>query len=327
MQAEQEKLEQLRNTLGTVLAGQTELIDGLLTGVLCGGHVLLEGRPGLAKTLAVKALARAMGGTFSRIQFTPDLLPSDIVGYTSYIVEEHRLDIQLGPLAANLVLADEINRAPAKVQSALLEAMQEKQVTIAGRTIALPSPYLVVATQNPLEQQGTYALPEAQKDRFLLEVRLDYPQREDELAVMSGRYGEGCLEKVPCVLEPAEVLRLREQAAAVYVDERIRGYILDLVVATRPGQERQLSAAQQGLQGVVEELIEHGASPRASLGLLQAAKARALLEGRDYVVPEDVRRLGVSVLAHRIIPSYEAEARGETAVSIVEKLLSVVKAP
>ena len=310
-----EKLQQLRDELGKVLVGQSEMVDGLLCGLMTGGHVLLEGLPGLGKTLAVKTLAQSIGGSFSRIQFTPDLLPGDITGVQTYRPETNQYEIRLGPLNANLVLADEVNRAPAKVQSALLEAMQERQVSVGGRTMPLPDPFLVVATQNPIEQSGTYPLPEAQKDRFLLCVRLKYPSRDEEAAILD-RMGESNPDLHVSEIVALEDLKIwRKALDGIHVDVRIKGYILDLTVATRP--ENCMAA----------ELIEVGASPRASLGLLACSKARAALDNRDYVLPEDVRRCAVDVLAHRIMPSFEAEARKMKAADLIEEIVAQVKTP
>ena len=312
-----EKLQQLRDELGKVLVGQTEMVDGLLCGLLAGGHVLLEGLPGLGKTLAVKTLAQAIGGSFSRIQFTPDLLPGDITGVQTYRPETNQYEVRLGPLNANLVLADEINRAPAKVQSALLEAMQERQVSIGGKTIALPDPFFVVATQNPIEQGGTYPLPEAQKDRFLLCVRLKYPSRDEEAAILD-RMGESEPNlSVSEVVALEDLKQWRKGLDGIHVDALIKGYILDIIAATRP--ENSVDSTK--------ELIDVGASPRASLGLLACAKARAAINGRDYVLPEDVRRCAVDVLAHRIMPSFEAEARKLKATDLIEDIVKQVKTP
>ena len=312
-----EKLQQLRDELGKVLVGQTEMVDGLLCGLLAGGHVLLEGLPGLGKTLAVKTLAQAIGGSFSRIQFTPDLLPGDITGVQTYRPETNQYEVRLGPLNANLVLADEINRAPAKVQSALLEAMQERQVSIGGKTIALPDPFFVVATQNPIEQGGTYPLPEAQKDRFLLCVRLKYPNRDEEAAILD-RMGESEPNlNISEVVTLEDLKQWRKALDGIHVDARIKGYILDIVAATRP---------ENGVDST-KDLIDIGASPRASLGLLACAKARAAINGRDYVLPEDVRRCAVDVLAHRIMPSFEAEARKLKAVDLIEQIVNQVNTP
>ena len=310
-----EKLQQLRDELAKVLVGQSDMMDGLLCGLLAGGHVLLEGLPGLGKTLAVKTLAQAIGGSFSRIQFTPDLLPGDITGVQTYRPETNQYEVRLGPLNANLVLADEINRAPAKVQSALLEAMQERQVSIGGKTMSLPEPFFVVATQNPIEQSGTYPLPEAQKDRFLLCVRLKYPNRDEEAAILD-RMGESNPDlHVSEVVTLDDIRQWRMALDKIHVDARIKGYILDLTTATRPEN------------GVAKELIDVGASPRASLGLLACSKARAAMDNRDYVLPEDVRRCAVDVLAHRIMPSFEAEARKLKAADLIEEIVKQVKTP
>ncbi len=320
-------LERLGAELRRVVVGQEQLLDGLLVGLLGGGHVLLEGAPGLAKTLAARTLAGCVGGSFSRIQMTPDLLPSDLVGYQAYIASEQRLEVRLGPVAANLVLADEVNRAPAKVQSALLEAMQEQQVTVAGQTFALPRPYMVIATQNPLEQQGTYPLPEAQKDRFLLQLTVDYPRRADERLMLERLDDPESVPQPRCVVSAEEVLELRRAATRVHVDGRVRDYALDLVVATRPGQESELSERQRGLSFRADEMLEHGASPRASLGLLRASRALALLRGRDFVLPEDVQAMAEPVLAHRLTLNVAAESRGVTAETVVRQVLEAVAVP
>ena len=310
-----DKLQQLRDELGKVLVGQTEMVDGLLCGLLAGGHVLLEGLPGLGKTLAVKTLAQAIGGSFSRIQFTPDLLPGDITGVQTYRPETNQYEVRLGPLNANLVLADEINRAPAKVQSALLESMKERQVSIGGQTMLLPEQFFVVATQNPIEQSGTYPLPEAQKDRFLLCIRLKYPSRDEEAAILD-RMGESEQNlNVSEVVTLEDLKTWRKDLDGIHVDARIKGYILDLIAATRPEN------------GMTKELIDVGVSPRASLGLLACAKARAAISGRDYVLPEDVRRCAVDVLAHRIMPSFEAEARKLKAADLIEEIVRQVETP
>ena len=322
----QDRLKALKENVSRVIVGQEALVDGLIVGLLCGGHVLLVGRPGLGKTLAAKTLANCISGTFSRLQFTPDMLPSDIVGHQSYIAEEHRLEVQVGPISANLVLADEINRAPAKVQSALLEAMQERQVSIAGKTFELPDPFMVVATRNPLEQQGTYPLPEAQKDRFLMELSIDYPSREEESAVMERMGGEAIPTVQPC-MSCEDIMELRRQAETVHVDPRIKDYVLDLVVATRPGQSQMLSAMQKDVVHNADELVEHGASPRASIGLLRAAKAVALLNGRTFVIPDDVRAMAIPVLAHRLIMSFDAEAKHLTGAQFVSQLLDSIVSP
>ena len=294
-------LERLGAELRRVVVGQEQLLDGLLVGLLGGGHVLLEGAPGLAKTLAARTLAGCVGGSFSRIQMTPDLLPSDLVGYQAYIASEQRLEVRLGPVAANLVLADEVNRAPAKVQSALLEAMQE--------------------------QQGTYPLPEAQKDRFLLQLTVDYPRRADERLMLERLDDPESVPQPRCVVSAEEVLELRRAATRVHVDGRVRDYALDLVVATRPGQESELSERQRGLSFRADEMLEHGASPRASLGLLRASRALALLRGRDFVLPEDVQAMAEPVLAHRLTLNVAAESRGVTAETVVRQVLEAVAVP
>ncbi|MDD3694682.1 MAG: AAA family ATPase [Lentisphaeria bacterium] len=318
-------LHDIAAEVSTVLVGQDELLRCLLIGLLCGGHLLLEGLPGLAKTLAVKTLAGCLGGSFSRLQFTPDLLPSDITGSMVYRPEEQKFSVRLGPIAANLVLADEINRAPAKTQSALLEAMQEQQVSIDGQAIAMPQPYLVVATQNPIEQAGTYALPEAQKDRFLMCVRLAYPKREEEELVLQRMACSEPMLTVKKVAEAEQVLRARRCLDQVHVADELRQYVLDLVIATRPGQASQLSSGQGDIAALRH--IELGASPRAGIALLLAAKANALLETRDYVLPEDVQKVALPVLAHRIILSFEAEAEGIEVAQVLSELLRGLKAP
>jgi MoxR-like ATPase len=286
--------------------------------MLARGHVLVEGVPGLAKTLAVKTLAQSIKASFQRIQFTPDLLPADLIGTLVYDQKEGVFKPRKGPLFANLILADEINRAPAKVQSALLEAMQERQVTIGETTFKLPEPFLVMATQNPIEQEGTYPLPEAQVDRFMLKIVIDYPPREDELAILR-RMTRSEAPLAAAVVTPEAILKARRTINDIYVDEKIENYIVDIVIATRrPGQF--------GLKDL-ESLIEYGASPRASIYLTQGAKAFAFLRGRGYVTPEDVRAIGMEVLRHRIIPSYEAEAESVTTESIVTRIFETVEIP
>ncbi|MBP5671626.1 MAG: MoxR family ATPase [Victivallales bacterium] len=314
-----ENLQQLKGELGKVLVGQSVMIDGLLCGLMTGGHVLLEGLPGLGKTLAVKTLAQAVGGSFSRIQFTPDLLPGDITGVQTYRPETNQYEIRLGPLNVNLVLADEINRAPAKVQSALLEAMQERQVSIGGRTMSLPDPFLVVATQNPIEQSGTYPLPEAQKDRFLLCVRLAYPELGEEIAILD-RMGESEPKlHISKVASLDDLRRWRKDLDSIHVDARIKKYIVEVVYSTRP-------MSPYGTM-VACGKIDVGASPRASLGLLACSKAKAVLSGRDYVLPEDVQQCAVAVLAHRIVPSFEAEARKMSVEDLIEAVVQNVETP
>jgi len=304
--------------VGRRVVGQSGMIERLLIGLLTGGHILLEGVPGLAKTLAVRTLAEILHATFSRIQFTPDLLPADVIGTMIFDQKSQEFHPKKGPLFAHIVLADEINRAPAKVQSALLEAMQEQQVTIGGTTYPLPSPFLVLATQNPIEQEGTYPLPEAQLDRFLLKVKVDYPSRLDEreiLVRMSG--GEPIL--VERLLDPTAVLEARRAIAKVHLDPRLADYVVDLVRATR-------EPATVGLPAVAP-LIGFGASPRASIALAQAGRAYAFLQGRDFVVPEDLRALAPDVLRHRLVLTFEAEAEEVSADAIIDQILGAVKVP
>ena len=320
-------LAELRERIGTVLVGQEQLLDGMLIGLLTGGHILIEGLPGLAKTLAVKLLAQAVGGSFARLQFTPDMLPSDIVGSTVYRPEDQSFAVKIGPLAANIVLADEINRAPAKTQSALLEAMQEHQVTIGSETIAMPEPFLVIATQNPLEQAGTYPLPEAQKDRFLLRLKLSYPSRAEERQILTRMGCTSPVHSVQPVTSPAQILSARALLDAVHVSPVLHEYLLDLIIATRPGESRHLSANQQGLSFSAEEHLETGASPRAAVALLLAGKAMALLHGRDYLLPEDLQAVLPWVLAHRLVLNFTAEAAGLTAEDLCAQLLRAVRTP
>ena len=294
------------------------MIERLLIGLLTGGHVLLEGVPGLAKTLTVRSLAEAIDASFQRIQFTPDLLPADIVGTMIYNQRSGEFTAKKGPVFANLVLADEINRAPPKVQSALLEAMQEKQVTIGGETFALPSPFLVLATQNPIEQEGTYPLPEAQVDRFMLKLTVSYPDREMEKEIMR-RVSTADPSPLSVVATPADLLAARREIAELYMDEKIGDYIVDLVRATRDPGSFGLSR--------LTPLVEYGASPRASIFLATCARAHAYLRGRGYVLPEDVKAIGPDVLRHRIITSYEAEAEEITADDSVARIFDAVDVP
>jgi MoxR-like ATPase len=300
-----------------VIVGQDRVIERLFVCLLSRGHCLLEGVPGLAKTLAMESMARAAGGTFARIQFTPDLLPADIVGTRIYRQSQDRFDVELGPVFANFVLADEINRAPAKVQSALLEVMAERQVSIAGITHEVPNPFLVLATQNPIESEGVYPLPEAQRDRFLMKVLVDYPTAAEELEIVR-RMGQHPPEATQ-VLSPEEVRGLQERATDVYVDRGVQEYAVNLVLATR-------APAQFGL-AELEPLVEYGASPRASLGLVAAGRALALLRGRRYALPQDVFDVAPEVLRHRLVLSYEALAQGLVTDQIVARLLSTVPAP
>jgi MoxR-like ATPase len=308
----------LRSELSKKVVGQKHMVDSLLIGLLAKGHILLEGVPGLAKTLAINSLAQAVKGSFSRIQFTPDLLPADVIGTVIYNMNEQRFDVKKGPVFANFVLADEINRAPAKVQSALLEAMQERQVTIGDETFKLESPFLVMATQNPVEQEGTYTLPEAQVDRFMLKVVIDYPQAEDERVIIRQNL-EQAGEAIKPVMTAKALLKAQEAAAEVYLDEKIETYIVDLIFATR-------YPAKYGLDQL-EAYINFGASPRGSISLAKAAKCYAFIQGRGFVIPEDVRAIIKDVLRHRIGLTYEAEADLITSETIIDKIVSAVQVP
>jgi MoxR-like ATPase len=300
------------------VVGQDYMIERLLIGLLTGGHVLFEGVPGLAKTLTVKTLAESIEAIFQRIQFTPDLLPADVVGTTIYNASTGEFVARPGPVFANIVLADEVNRAPAKVQAALLEAMQERQVTIGGQTFGLPTPFLVLATQNPIEQEGTYPLPEAQVDRFMLKVRVGYPTRDDEREILR-RMSGGQEIPVSRVATPEQILASRRAVTEVYLDERISEYILDLVVATRDPRAH-------GLAELVP-LVEFGASPRATLALAACSRAHAFLRGRDFVSPDDVKAIAPDVLRHRVITTYEAEAENVTSDDLVRRVLEAVPVP
>jgi len=308
----------LREEIGKVVVGQRYVVDRLLIGLLANGHILLEGVPGLAKTLSVKTLAQAIEATFHRLQFTPDLLPADLIGTLIYNPREGVFTTRKGPIFANLILADEINRAPAKVQSALLEAMQERQVTIGDETFPLPSPFLVLATQNPIEQEGTYPLPEAQVDRFMLKLSVGYPSREEERLILDRMATTSSELRVNPVTHVADILRMRTLVDAVYLDDKVKEYIIDLVVATRDPQVFKLDLAP---------FIQYGASPRATLYLTLAAKAHAFISGRGYVTPQDVKSIGGDVLRHRITISYEAEAEEMTADTIVQRIFDGVPVP
>jgi MoxR-like ATPase len=311
-------LRRVTDEVGRRLVGQTVMVERLLIGLLTGGHILLEGVPGLAKTLAVRTLAEILHATFSRIQFTPDLLPADVVGTMIFDQKTQEFHPKKGPLFAHIVLADEINRAPAKVQSALLEAMQEHQVTIGGTTYPLPEPFLVLATQNPIEQEGTYPLPEAQLDRFLFKVKVDYPSRLEEREVLL-RMSSGEPIPVERVLHPSAILAARKVIAAIHLDQRLVDYIVDLIRATRdPGAV--------GLPALAP-LVAFGASPRASIALAQAARAYAFLQGRAFVTPEDIAALAPDVIRHRMVLTFEAEAEDVTSDAIIQQLLGAVKAP
>jgi len=310
--------EAISHEVAKRVVGQDAMIDRLLIAILTGGHVLLEGVPGLAKTLTVRTLAETISTTFSRIQFTPDLLPADVVGTQVYDQSSGKFSVKTGPIFANIVLADEINRAPAKVQAALLEAMQEKQVTIGGQTFHLEEPFLVLATQNPIEQEGTYPLPEAQVDRFMLKLRVGYPTRDEEKEIMR-RMASGDAIPVEHVATPQAILSTRHTIAGLRLDERLVDYIVDLVHATRAPSDAGLAA--------LAPLIEFGASPRATIALAQASRAHAFLRGRDYVSPDDVKALAPDVLRHRVLLTYEAEAESVTPDDIVARILDAVPAP
>ena len=308
----------LREEIGTVIVGQRYLVDRLLVGLLANGHVLLEGVPGLAKTLSVKTLAQAVSATFRRIQFTPDLLPADLIGTMIYNPRDGAFTTRKGPVFAQIILADEINRAPAKVQSALLEAMQEHQVTIGDATHALPEPFLVLATQNPIEQEGTYPLPEAQVDRFMLKLRIGYPSREEERQILDRMATTSNHQAVRAVVTPAEILAARALVDQIYIDDKVKEYIVNIVFATREPAAYQLDLGP---------LIQYGASPRATLYLTLAAKAHAFLQGRGYVTPQDVKSIGSDVLRHRVIVTYEAEAEEIDADEVVRRVFDGVPVP
>ncbi len=311
-------VDRILSEVGKVIVGQTYMIERVLIGLLTGGHVLLEGVPGLAKTLTVRTLCDAISAKFARIQFTPDLLPADVIGTVIYNQQKGEFTSKLGPVFANLVLADEINRAPAKVQSALLEAMQERQVTIGDRTYPLPSPFIVMATQNPIEQEGTYPLPEAQVDRFMLMCKVGYPSREDERKIMDRMTGSTPLKAEPAVT-PSELLEARKIIGQMYVADKVKDYIVDVVFATR-------EPAKHGLKDLAP-LIEFGASPRASIALNLAARAHAFLRHRGYVTPEDVKAVGPDVLRHRVVLTYEADAEEVTSEQVVRRVFEVVEVP
>jgi MoxR-like ATPase len=311
-------VDRLLNEVGKVIVGQHYMVERILVGLLTGGHVLLEGVPGLAKTLTVRTLCDAIHAKFARIQFTPDLLPADLVGTVVYNQQRGEFTSKLGPIFANLVLADEINRAPAKVQSALLEAMQERQVTIGERTYPLPEPFVVMATQNPIEQEGTYALPEAQIDRFMLMVRVGYPTRDEERKIMD-RMTQPEVAHAEPVVTPIELLEGRKIVKQVYVDDKVKEYIVEVVFATR-------EPAKHGMKDLAP-LIEFGASPRASIALNLAARAHAFLRHRGYVTPEDVKAVGPDVLRHRLVLTYEADAEEVTTEQIVKRVFEVVEVP
>jgi len=313
-------LEDLKRETQKVIVGQEQMIDRLLLGLLTNGHVLLEGLPGLAKTMAIKAISKAINSKFSRIQFTPDLLPADIIGTMIYNPSLNEFTVRKGPIFANFILTDEINRAPAKVQSALLEAMQEKQVTIGNETFFLEEPFLVLATQNPIEQEGTYPLPEAQVDRFMLKVKIGYPTLQEEKEIIRRSLLEENPENtIRAVVQPADILKARQSVKRIYMDEKIERYILDIVFATRFPQNYGL--------GDLSNLIQYGASPRASVNLAIAGKANAFLNRRGFVIPEDIRQICPDILRHRIGLTYEAEAENVTQEDIITKILNKIEVP
>lgn len=313
-----DEIERVKAEVRKVLIGQDVMLSRLLIAVLTGGHVLLEGLPGLAKTTAIKALASAMRCQFNRIQFTPDLLPADLIGTMIYNPREGSFGTRKGPIFANLILADEINRAPSKVQSALLEAMQEHQVTIGDQTFPLEEPFLVLATQNPIEQEGTYPLPEAQVDRFMLKIIVGYPTKAEERKVVDA-YLDDIRREVQPVLEPHRLAEIKQTVASIYMDDKVKDYVLDVVAATRHPEEFRLKD--------LKPLIEYGASPRASINLCLAARANAFLGGRGYVTPQDVKDIALDVLRHRVILTYEAEAEETTSDDVVRKVLESVPVP
>jgi MoxR-like ATPase len=312
-------IEKIKEQIGHTIIGQEIMVERLLIGLLCKGHILLEGLPGLAKTLAIKSLANAVNASFQRIQFTPDLLPADIIGTMIYNQGANDFQVRKGPIFANFILADEINRAPAKVQSALLEAMQEKQVTIGKDTFKLDEPFLVLATQNPIEQEGTYPLPEAQVDRFMLKVLIGYPTKEEERQIIRLNLGEEKLRTIQAVVQPGDILRAREVLQSIYMDEKIEKYIIDIVFATRQPSEYKLDH--------IKNFIQYGASPRASINLALASKAVAFINKRGFVIPDDVRYIAKDVMRHRIGLTYEAEAENKNTDHIISEILSKVEVP
>lgn len=311
-------IPKLRNEIGSVIVGQSYLVDRLILGLLANGHVLIEGVPGLAKTLSIRTLAGATDANFKRIQFTPDLLPADIIGTLIYNPKESSFETRKGPIFANLILADEINRAPAKVQSALLEAMQERQVTLGEETLPLPEPFLVLATENPIDQEGTYPLPEAQVDRFMLKLKVEYPSKAEEREILDRMASTVPSLGVNTVTTLDAIRQSRKYVNQVFVDNKVRDYIVNLIDATRHPEDYGMK---------INRFIQFGASPRATINLTLAAKAWALMEGRSYVVPQDISEIGVDVLRHRVIPSYEAEAESMSSEDLVQSIFEAVPIP
>ena len=318
----------LKTEINRIIVGQEDLINKMILALISNGNILLEGLPGLAKTLAVKTIANAITGSFSRLQFTPDMLPADVVGTNIYNPKDQSFTVKKGPVFSNICLADEINRAPAKVQSALLECMQEKQVTIAGQTFPMPHPFLVMATQNPIEHEGTYSLPEAQVDRFMFKVNVTYPKRDEEKLIIDRIAHTNLDLEAISVTTLEKILEARKWVDQVYLDDKIAEYILDIVIATRPNQREQLSSRQANANlKEIDSLIQVGASPRAPISMVLAAKAAAFMEGRAYVVPQDVKNIAPDILRHRIIVSYEAEAEDMTSDDIIKHILDELLTP
>ncbi len=318
VQAKSSFITKMFSEMNKVIVGQREMLERLIIAILADGHVLLEGLPGLAKTLSVKTLAEAIGLDFKRIQFTPDLLPADLIGTLIYNPKESSFSVKKGPLFANIVLADEINRAPSKVQSALLEAMQERQVTIGDESHILPKPFLVLATQNPVEQSGTYQLPEAQVDRFMIKIKVDYPSKEEELVILD-MMSKKDLPKISPVVNAAEIMEVRDLIDTIYIDQKIKDYILDIVFATRNPDD-------YGIEGL-STLILYGASPRATIALTRVARVYAFVQGRGYVIPDDVKQIALDVLRHRIILSYEAEAEELKPEDVITRIFAAIPSP
>ncbi len=308
----------LLNEFDKVIIGQRYMLERMLAAILCNGHILIEGVPGLAKTTAVTVLARAIQAQFHRIQFTPDLLPADLTGTQIYRQSDGEFYVRKGPIFANIILADEINRAPAKVQSALLEAMQERQVTIGDETFAVPQPFLVLATQNPIEQEGTYPLPEAQLDRFMLKIKIDYPTKQDERAILDRMAATRTSFDIREVISPEDIIEVRKVIDDIYIDDKIKDYIVDIVCATRQPEKYGLK---------IKDLINFGASPRASIYLALAAKSMAFINGRGYVTPQDVKSIGTDVLRHRVLVSYEAEAEDKTSEDVIRTIFDNIEVP
>ena len=318
VEREAETISRIRSEAHKVIVGQEALLDRLLMALLCNNHVLIEGVPGLAKTLSVTTLANLIHASFKRIQFTPDLLPADVIGTLIYSPKDGEFTIKKGPVFANIILADEINRAPAKVQSALLEAMQERQVTIGDESFRLDDPFLVLATQNPVEQEGTYPLPEAQVDRFMMKLKVEYPNKAQEHEILKRMARTKPTTRVDPIIKPEDVIRLRELADEIFMDEKIEEYIVNLIEATRNPEAYKMA---------IKPLIRYGASPRATIFLAMASKANALIEGRGYVTPQDVKSIAHDVLRHRVILTYEAEAEEKTSEDIIEQILATVDVP